>query len=431
MCLCSTPFHSIAHALEKPSVVQATVSYPLSSHYYPVVLQGRDLPPLLDVPIDRISLYAFRDNTLGPIPFQIDRRDRKGRFQIPADENDLLTEKGALFDENDECVFMVSDAGGKPAALPAGLNISLAVEIILTDREDGRNLRVYALVSPEATGDTAAQDYVTYHGEDDSVESETYRVSFSSKKPFLIDTILWKEAVTHRYAPNFTDTAKIRHRGKLFRQFDFLRTQADYKSRLVAVKDGPVRVIRRTVNKIRVLWKLRTPSILIDSIHYANAFYMDTILDLPFRPGLFFSDIETVLTIDGRDISSLPLTKVYNEAASGGVIIDGKMAEEEENLNRSGGSSLIVSNRFGKILVALEFDKDSPISAASYLVDDVQRPDPPENVPGQFGNLGFITTGWEQIDTSVHHLVFTVYMIRDVSLEEGFKILKKSPSLIR
>ncbi|MCK5664099.1 MAG: hypothetical protein KAI17_11460, partial [Thiotrichaceae bacterium] len=51
---------------------------------------------------------------------------------------------------------------------------------------------------------------------------------------------------------------------------------------------------------------------------------------------------------------------------------------------------------------------DFPIESNLYLRDAVDEADPPENHPGQFGNIGFKTTGWENIDNKLYHLKFTV-----------------------
>ena len=426
LCLCllmNTPLNT--QAREAVMVEKAPVTYPLSSLYYPVVLSGRQLPSLLERPLGRMSLYASRGGNLAPIPFQVDRRNRRGEFEIFPEEKDHR------FDENDECVFMVADAGEKLEAMPDRFEILGATEIVLTDPKTQERLFVYALLFPDEPPERSSRDYVTYHSAKDTVETATYRVVFSQEKPFLVTAIHWKEAETQRYAQDYTDTMKVRHRGKLFHQFDFLRTEDDYTSRVIGVKDGPVRVIRQTLNRVRVLWKLRTPTIAVDYIHYANAFFMDTRINPRFKPGLFFSDLETVMTVDSRPGPSLPDTRVYTDTAGESAFFDGKMTDGEHQMNLKGGRALIVDNHYGKILATLEFDKASPVEARPYFMDDVNSPDPPENVPGQFGNMGFVSSGWERIDTSVHHLVFTVYMIRNISLEAGFRTLQQAPSFLR
>ncbi len=429
--VCAVAVLSAAGPAKALVVERTTVIYPFSSPYYPVVLTGKDLPPLLNHPLKALALYALEAGELRPIPFQIDRRDGDGAFQIPAGDAEQAAEAEAMLDGNDEWVFMASDVGEKTAHLPEALGASGGAEIELRDPHTGRRGWVYGLVFPNGPPQAAPIDYVAYDRGRDAIESDTVRIGFSREKPFLIDTILWKESETRRYARNFTDTMKIRHRGRLLKALPFERTQGDYTSQVTAVKDGPVRVIRRTSNKVRVLWRLKTPTIVIDFIHYANAFFMDTRLDLPFKPGLFFSDVETVMSLDGRPDPDLPVTEVFTHSLREGVPIDGTMSDRKKLLNFSTDNALVLANTFGKILVSLEVERGSPIRARPYLMDDIGVADPPENIPGQFGNVGFLSTGWDRLDSAAHHLVVSVYMIRTITVDDAFRMLRHAPSFMR
>jgi len=217
---------------------------------------------------------------------------------------------------------------------------------------------------------------------------------------------------------------------KPFFKFEFLRTQDDYTSRLAAVKDGPVRVIRRTENRVRVLWKFRTPDITIDYVHYANAFFVNTSIDVPFRPGWFLSDMATLMTMDGNDDPSLPQASLFSNSFQDGLVINGRVTEEKKRFNASGDKYFVLSSAYGKILVRLDIQKGSPIQDKVYLMDDRNVPDPPENIPGQFGNVGFLLRGWENLDVSVQRLCMAVYLIRDVSVQQGLETLKNAPSFM-
>jgi len=411
-------------------VLKNRILRPISSPDYPVVLTGREIPSLQGIPVSRISLYARHRAELKPIPFQIDRRDRKGDFRIPLSDRERKKAEQSLFDENDECVFMAGDVGRRMESFPGNLRAASVVEMEITDPGTGRTGWVYALAAPRGIAKRSRRDYISYHSRDDSVESESYRIAFSKKLPFLVSTLRWKQKGTGRYSPDFADTMKVRHRGRLFHQFAFLRTQDDYTSRIVAVKDGPVRVIRRTANRVRILWKLRTPSISIDYVCYRNAFYMDTLIDIPFRIGWFFSDVETLMTMDGNDDPAVPQRKVYSKSTPQGLVINGMMSDAKRAFNASGDTAFSISSSDGLILVGLNLEKDFPIRYRAYLMDDKNMPDPPENIPGQFGNLGFLTTNWEAVDTARHHMIFNVYFVRDISVEEGLKFLRNAPDFI-
>lgn len=415
---------------ESLGLTKVLIIYPISSPVYPVVLKGRDLGPLLDVPVGRIALFAVHDQKIEPIPFQIDCRDKEGVFQIQGAKEDQEKEDGRVFDMNDECVFMSSDLGEKAVTLPEIPGMTSAAEIEIRDPETGRQAWAYALVFDGTPPECSGRDYVSYNAESDFIDTAIYRIGFSGRLPFLVDRMNLKKAGTHELSPDFTDTMKIRYSGKLFHRFDFLRTQDDFTSEIAAVKDGPVRVIRRTANKVRIFGWLKTPEILIDYIGYPQAFFSDTLVRIPFRASWFFSDLETLMTMDQSGDPALPRIKAFSRTSLRGVTIDGTMSEDKKAFNATGDHEFMVSSSYGKTLVELGLEKDFPIQYRVYLMDDRDLPDPPEEIPGQFGNLGFFSNGWENVDTSLHHMLFTVYFAGDVTVEQGFRILEKAPSFV-
>lgn len=407
------------------------LSRPISSPYYPVVLKGKDLPPLLKTPLGKIALWALGDGGFKPIPFQIDRRDAKGRFQIPVTEKEVAREAEHGLDLGDELVFMVRDLGTKVETLPGDLVFHGATEIEIVDPETDQRRWAYAIVSGKEPLGKSTDDYVSYSQEDDWVESDTYRIGFSRKTPFVIDTLKWKDPKDSQLSPDIADIMKAKHTGRFLHKIDFERTHEDSESILIAVKDGPVRVIRTTENRARIIMQFRTAKIYIDSIHYANAFFMDSWVDIPFKIGRYFSDLVTLMTMDGNSDPSLPQARVYSDSLKQGALIDGRMSAEEHQINASPDRHLAISSSYGNILVSLDIDKRLPVKVRAFIMDDSERPDPPEQIPGQFGNLGFRTTGWEKVVPSVYRMAFVVYMIRDVDIQQGLKILKKSPSPLK
>ncbi len=418
----------VARAAGPPPLDEATIRYSISSPHYPVVLRGRDLPSLLQIPIGRIRLFAWKASRLAPIPFQIDRRDGDGRYWIPRNDAERHEEEVLPFGRDDECVFMAADLGRQGDPSFGADPHAAATQIELTDPHSGRKGWVYALVFDETPPPQAAQDLVIYDPGADAIESNTYRIAFSREKPFLVDRLYWRVAGTVGFSPNLADTMKVRHTGKLFHQFDFARTEYDCHSSLLGVKDGPVRVIRSTSNRVRIILKLKSPTIRIDYIAYPSAFFMDTDIRIPFRIGTFFSDVKTLMTLDGSSDRSLPTFQVFSPSFRSGLTINGEMTTEKRAFNRSGDREVLVAGPFGKILLGLQVGRDFPIHYQAYLMDDLTASDPPEKNPGQLGNVGFITTGWEDLEASSYRMILTVYMIRDISVDEALRTLRQAPA---
>src|SRR5207248_1109409 len=140
-----------------------------------VVLQGKELPRLKGTHKDKVRLYAQKNGTLQPIPYQVDERTPEGNycFTDGPEEMRVRDTDNGLIDDNDEVVFMARDAGdlADEKGFPAGQK---AVHLIqLTDPVDNTTGWVYAFVFDEPpprstrkyswfekTGDT-----IVWHGE--------------------------------------------------------------------------------------------------------------------------------------------------------------------------------------------------------------------------------------------------------------------------
>lgn len=404
--------HAEEGSTSSPLIIQA-------STYAPIVIAGGDLPAFANVPISRIGVLTYRNNMLSAIQFQIDQRDQKGRFELSGKRDT----QHSLLATNDECAFMSADAGERvehPEILFAQQTV---VEVAVADPQSGERKWVYLVdTRREQKQPVNSRSYVSYDDDKDVIETAVYKIGFSPAHPFLVDRMQWHTAQPEKWSGNVIDTMKIRHKGNLLGQ-PFVRTQADYQSRLVAVKKGPVRIIRRTLNSVHVLGFLKSPSISIDHIAFSNGFQMDTTVEFPFPLKWFFSDVKTYTTLDLNDDPALPVSRVYPNSASKGLVIDGTMSAEKEAFNQGGGKQFAIQNSYGLIMAQLSMEQDFPVRAGNFMLDDRSLPDEPESHPGQFGNTGFLSTNWEKVDTSPHHLLFNVLLLQKTSLEQGFRAL--------
>lgn len=420
LALCASP----AHASEIGPMPKITVNVPLSSPHYPVIVRGAEVKALLGAADSKIRAIAKHGNALETIPFQIDKRDASGSYDLVRDAAGNPPVLGAA----DECVFMTADAGERINPLPEQYAQQPAVEIALVDPKSGTQKWVYLLVTKNGQNlPAASKHHVAYDRLRDVIETNTYRIGFSSAQPFIVNSLQWHISGANKWSPNVLDTMKIRHHGKLFGNIDFIRTQDDYLSRIATVKEGPVRVIRRTINSVRVIGYLQSPSVTIDYVAYANGLLMDTTIDFPFPLGWFFSDIKTFTTLDWNDDPGLPGLRIHGGDTPKGLAVDGHMTPEKERFNKVASQRFAVENAHGLLLVQLEMEKSLPVEARLYLQDDRTRTDTPENIPGQYGNVGFLTTGWEKVGTSVQHLLFNVLLLQKTTLEQGNGMLGHYP----
>ena len=367
------------------------------------VVSAASLPALLGKPLEKIRLLHYRDRQLSPVTLQIDQRDAEGRYRL----DDAAGPDGPArrLGPDDEIVFRLADASVK--CPPADIDTEPALTgIVVKDEQSGQTGWVYIGLYDNAAGPLPAGQRVSYDTTTDSVETDRYRIGFSHQHPFIIDRFNWRSGAKE-WSPNVLDTMKIRHQGRMFGLLSFRRTTKDYSSRLVRVKTGPLRVIRRTENHVRIVWKLKTPALYVDYVMMPDSFVMDTIVDIPFNIGLFLRDVETLTTVDWRKDPALPELTIRSPGTASSLVVNGRMSDEKFRFNTVKGTRLSVHSDYGAVSLNLDIPDDFPIQPWLYLSDRLEVPDRPENQPGQFGNVGYRTTGWENIDSEVHHLKFT------------------------
>ena len=370
-----------------------------------VVLSGNDLIPVLGAPVRQLSLLRVSSTGLTPILFQVDRRDAQGRYII--EEADATASRGPPLGFHDELVFLASDAGARLGDVARRGEAAQLAEIRLDDTPGAPTKWVYVSSSSDSRA-VHGNRHIQYDADGDLVISAAYQLGFDTQLPFLVDNFRWNTDDSDGWSPNLVDTMKIRHRGRFLGFIPFTRTQRDYRSKLTAVKAGPVRIIRRTENRIRLLWHLNTPAVYIDYVIMPGGFVMDTVIDIPFNVGLFFNGIETLTTVDWNADAALPRLTVKAPGHHNAATIDGHMSSDKQAFNVLQAHQFTVTSALGEMHVSLEIPPGGLITPWLYLRDALSEPDPPENSAGQFGNVGFRTTGWEQIDAEVQHVKFTV-----------------------
>ncbi len=371
------------------------------------VFSVSQLPYLTGRPLRQLSFYRFSEPSeemqasLQAIVFQIDQKDEQDRFVLkPAGD------KNMLLSARDELVIRTEDLGEKIGNNVKLLKEQKLVELkVLSESLDRPGFVYINMASSKSSEPARKKVQLNYNKTDDVVSTDIFKIGFSDLNPFLVDEFHWK-LDNGQWSDDLSDMMKIRHKGRFF-GLKFRRNQDDYSSVLTAVKQGPLRVIRRTENRIKVFWKLKTPTLLIDYIMTQDGFIMDTIIDIPFKISFFFSNLETITTMDWNPDQSGYMS-VYSPKLGTAIRINGIDTKLKQTFNTIEDTHFSVATSKGNLDVDLQIPENFPVRAMLYLADKPGTPDPPETFPGQTGNVGFKTIGWEKIDGRLYHLKFTV-----------------------
>ena len=249
-----------------------------------IVLEGRALPFLHQQTPSHIRLFAFRSAVLTPIPFQIDARDRRGRWVIKAGPRPSQDDQPGRFDPNDAIVFLRRDMGERASAatFPAGK----WHEVRLGSDETPLGF-VYIRVGVQSTRPTRP-GRVRYDPQQDHVYAEGYSVAFDTPLPSHLAFV---------DSPGDLGRNLISHIG-VEAEADFLggllnirRTDKDLHARLYGHTQGPVRLIRRARYWFPLPFGLRARG-RIDLIFYPDFVEVTALVKLKIPPRFILTDGE-------------------------------------------------------------------------------------------------------------------------------------------
>lgn len=365
----------------------------------PVVMEGSKLGILNGKPIASLALFVYRSDGFYQIPFQVDEKTPDGQYAFAVWKKGAPVVDDGLLDENDELVFMAADLGDEaeePKWPDGGI---VGAKIIAIDPDTGGKGFAYLYVF---SGDAPVcpADYVVLHEEKNEIETLDYIVAYDPKAPIAIG----KLAVNKRLGAggqNVADRLKIRIKGTVrWNLFEIQRDETGFITANVAYTDGPVRVLRYTKSRQKLFFNIPSPSTYMTSIYYKNQMQFPITIELPFDVSGFFEDISLRVSVDTPD--SVKGRMYYNNNNPQGLEIDGVMSDAEKNINTGQYDWQVVAGTqpehpegwFSRQLVDTKGQK---VTLPLYYQDDISTPDPPENIPGSCGNLGFWVSGVQNL----------------------------------
>jgi hypothetical protein len=323
-------------ALLHPGLLAAAQTNTLDRPYDPVVLTGQDLPALLSVMPSNIVAFHYRGGW-EQVPVQVDERlvidygfiynlwPTNFASLVYADPGTYVgADTNALFDADDELVFMAQDAGDRApanACFPGGTITNSPLELTITDPLTSGTGYVYLFCSDGSLDPGAGRSYVQYQftllagtyltnynvlagpNPENSIASNAwYRTHFSDR---------WIRDELNIYAGSATGVDILDRHKDMFGPGLCQRTENTFSAgegAFIVNKSGPVRAIRSYVGANS------GPMTQRDHFFYERRQDIVTYLRVHEIPGL----------IDLYDYSTNAIGMVYyDNLNTGGVTIDG------------------------------------------------------------------------------------------------------------
>jgi hypothetical protein len=373
----------------------------------PLIVKGAKMGPVLGARIDRMEVLALHNGRIEPIPFQVDEVLPDGRYALASGPEPLTDDSPGILDKDDELVAMLRDMGDRAASssgLPPG-----AVEIEVTDPLD-RSHR-YAYVAAVQSPLRSPIDYVDYDEHQHVIESEHYRLGFTAELP----TDYALQSHKHEGRPNLIDRFKVRIAAKVLAgMFTYRLNEAAVHNRLIAYKDGPVRVVRRVRHFARLALGIRSPEVTSEDFFYRDFIENPFRVKFPWVPRLIFGDVRVNIYLDFIDLRGFTLA--WSGMKGDGVRI-GDESSERAVIDDPPVVQWVAFRCDGRVMVQTVAPSAdlALIDRRLYYSNDSPPFSAPETYPGEHPGVGYSMTGWEKLSRGAH--LFDSLL---VSAPEGF-----------
>lgn len=353
-------------------------------------LSGDALACLAGAREEAVELIACRERC-APIPWQLDERDADGELALSNGPEPNPDEPSGVVDANDEILWMADDAGRRiaPGEVPAAASCALEIEL----RGGGASAWVYAFTVPGPARRSPLR-YVEYDAGRDEIANARVAIGFGAPTPRYLSL----RGAGGLPGPNLLDRLKVRASARFFGLIPLGRDEDDIQWVFGAWHAGPIRIVRREWQWVRLGWGLRTPIFRTESVVYRDSVELPVRLRLNFPPAYFFRGIEVQAALDFRDLRGWT---VRTSAGASGVVgaldpaaVARLTAPDAEWLALEGPSVTVVlrlqlSDSFASLRRQLLYRDD----------DDGYEP---EAVPGEHPAIGFRLTEWGDVGRGHH-----------------------------
>jgi hypothetical protein len=262
---------------------------------------------------------------------------------------------------------------------------------------------VYA-VAHEGAAPRSAVRYVDYDPQADIMASRRVSLGFGAATP---RSLFWSDAFDDRRS-DVLDRLKVRASARFFGFVPLGRDEDDIRSRYVAWRAGPVRVVRLEEKWVRLGFGLRTPIFRTHTTFYRSYAELPVELRLNYPPSYFFSAIRVRALLDFIDLRGWRLR------APGlwrGVVVGDTDREQRDAIARQSVDWVALEGPDLTIVLALDLGPTLRSLDRRILFRQDDADHSPEEHVGEMPGIGFSLTDWEDVDRGHHSFTATSYAL--------------------
>jgi hypothetical protein len=332
----------------------------------------------------------------------LDERDETGRLCLDQGPEPNQENPNGVIDRNDEILWMVEDAGRRirPEEIP-----SEAVCVIeVTQRSGSSEERWTYIFSGPSAAPRSTESYVRYDPQTDVVTGARVGLGFAGPTPEYFAL----RPPANEPAVNLLDRLKVRASARFLGLIPLWRDEGDLRTELEGWKVGPIRVIRRQRQWVRLGWGLRTPIFRTDTLFYRDYAYLPVHLRLNFPPTYFFRGIEVLGVLDFRDLRGW---RLLAQGLAGALPVGNFSKPRRRELNRLPGDWFALLGPSVTLVQVLTTSPSLATIERTLAYREESSWQKPERWQGEMPGVGYRLTDWSDVGEGHHWFASTSYAL--------------------
>lgn len=297
-----------------------------------ITITPAQLPNINGRVLNFYSVAAVKENRFTPIPYQFDEMSEDRFVFIEGEKSVALKMEGVasklkgkpnFFDEDDQLIFMLRDAGPKRKS-DTYSDGEVYAEIEITTRD---NQKRYVYVVGDARNEFDNY-YVRYSSEIGRAETEFYSLKVNPKNALVWDEFYF-ESFDGAHERQPIDTMKLGFRANVVpaAMIPVYLNNKNLKAKALTEKSGPIRATttyRQTLKYLGAPWFVSKTQIQ----HFESKVQYDFILRMPEARRQMLANPKIRISTDGWDLNGADI--VLSSAPDIIGKVDGKVSEEEK-----------------------------------------------------------------------------------------------------
>ncbi len=367
----------------------------------PVLIQANAFPSLTQGTLGNYRLFACTGDKFAPIRFQIDEMTEAGDYIFPYGKKNNKKQSNNILDNQDVLLFMAHDAGDRVQETFWPENVSKGVEIEVMDPIDNTRSWVYFFFFEKNPPPLCSlPDYFNYDYDTETLWSEYWKAQYIITEDGKHTTFPKKQYTLEKgggTGENYMDRLKVRTVLKLFFGKIVLRIdEENLGSDVLAWIQGPIRVVKRLEQYWKGPLNMKLARATSDVQFYETMSTVPVSINIPFKVK---SIVTSAVLRFGTDYApSINGSMFYNSNNLQGVLINGKMGDEEKHFNPAPDQWRVMTGDWGSFMTRNIYPPEiiNNVKLTQGITDDETHHEPPEAYPGSIGYT------WQ--DITVHDL---------------------------